>query len=295
MANAPGIIVGSDPFQLYGGWGGVMTGASIDVGSCRWRLRKQTLGSRIKRTVSLWCEAYHMIKRVILFVAAVAVLAVGYLAVFGQPGAADHVFERYRKALIDRDFIAAAALANDDLRAFDLQAVQLARRAAPDELLSHSDVHVMSVLSLRRAVLSERIALAELRVADAPEAAHALMRSAMASTDQFNDVGVVFALPVSATRTLAWLGPRAYVGDWTIIPLVVSLGARIDITRATRGDPWRLNYLPAVRASAGEHAHLGIVAPAHAAPESRRAAFEALLSGNGAALPPAIWQPLDAD
>jgi hypothetical protein len=98
-------------------------------------------------------------------------------------------------------------------------------------------------------------------------------------------------MPIGSDYLVGWIGPAVHAGHPLALSMAVAFDLRVGFVRD--GPGWRLDLLPAIRASAGAHDAIGATAPPEAEWQYRKAAFERLFAHADPLKQRAMWTPVN--
>jgi hypothetical protein len=231
-----------------------------------------------------------MMRRLLMVLMCAVLLVGGGLYATGNPGAAHNVWRTYQGAVLKRDNLAAASLVDRHLLAFENTQRLRALNASDSELEGLSTVELASVLGIRAAVHAKKLDPAMVRHPTSPRTFHAALRMSLPSKP-LTDPVLLFVVPLGPNYSIGWIGPRQHAGSLTALVFAVVAGLRIDFTR--EDGQWRLDYLPAMEASARENERLMSGGAAVQSFAARKRVFNLILAANDPNKQAALWTPID--
>lgn len=233
-----------------------------------------------------------MMRRVLIGFFCAALIVCAGLYVTGKPGAAHAVWRDHQAALRNRNYLEAATFVDRHLLQFENRQRLRAIAASETELLALSPVELASVLGIRAAVRAGARDAELVRHPPSPPVFHAALRKSTPH-DPLIEPALLFVVPLGPNRSVGWIGPRQYAGSMTALTFSMVYGMRINFSRSNGA--WRLDYLPAMSASARENERLMSGGTTGQSIEARKRVFNTILAANDAKKQTALWRPLGAE
>ncbi len=229
-----------------------------------------------------------MFKRIIIFLAFVSLATIAGLYAFGQPGAAHQTWTAYQSALRHGEFERAAELIGDEVLAFEDKTRRLAVDAGDEELARLTTLELSYILGIRQSVADTSLPMS---VVVAPESARAFHAgfSRARPNKVLAESALLAVLPLGPSRSIGWFGPREYADDIFTLAFSVVFGARVNFTRHEQS--WRIDYMPAMSASAQEIDAIGASSKGGTVEVMKRY-YNAILAKGDTAVEKALWTPL---
>ncbi len=154
------------------------------------------------------------------------------------------------------------------------------------ELVQLDFVDIAAVLGIRMAVHAGSLALPVVKNPSSRRDFHAALRKSLPN-QPLRNLALLAALPLGPGKSTGWVGPEEY--GLKTLPLSVTFGLRIDFEH--EDGQWRIDYFPAMRASARENEAIGGIG-SKADFLAWKRYFNTVMASENADLQTAMWQPL---
>lgn len=225
------------------------------------------------------------IKRLVLAMLALAMLAASAIYFFGPHLSIAAAYAAYKTAYDSRDGDAVARMTTPDgIAYFDLQRKR-ALTAPRDSVAALPFRERGDVLGLRSQVLSGSLPLDVLSNPDATAAYAAFVRHTPARPSHL-PAGILFALPTGIGSARGYLDPAPGSGYALVTgPIVLAWGIYGEFERTPEG--WQVDMTPALVSSASENERLAV----RVEPTGSSYIFQ-MLGAADAAAQDQLWQPL---
>jgi len=212
---------------------------------------------------------------------------VGFLAyVLGDPGAAYSAWARYQAAMAGTHKTDASKFMSTEFLAFEKRVRGLALNAPETALAPLPTLDVLGTLGTREAVLAGHLSIADIRN---PE--HGRGFPANTSGRQVSELALLLVVPTTPGRAIGWVGPKQFAHEMSTLVFAMAFGMRINFIREE--GVWRIDMLPALRASAEEHDAIGATGSPAVPWPSRKRSFNALFAHADPVKQNALWTPLN--
>lgn len=228
---------------------------------------------------------FTLIKRLVLAMLALAVIAAGVIYIFGPHASVATAYAAYKAAYDARDGATVARMTvPDGIAFFDAQRKR-ALTAPREALAALSFRERAEVLGLRSQVLSGNLPRDVLSNPDAAAAYAVYVRHLPAKPSPL-PAGILFALPTGSGGARGYLDPAPGSGYALVTGLIVlAWGMYGDFEKTPEG--WQVDMTPALVSSAAENERLAV----RMEPTGNSYIYQ-MLGAADAAAQDRLWQPL---
>ena len=229
-----------------------------------------------------------LMRRIILTASGLALVAFVAVALFGQPSSAYGAWASYKSLLAAGHYARAAGLVSTAQLEREDHHRRLALEASEAELAKLDFLDMAAVLGIRKAVHVGSLSLEDVQDPANPRAFHAALRKGLPN-QPLQKFSLLAAVPLGPGKSTGWVGPEEF--GLKTLPFSVAFGLRIDFEY--QDGKWRLDYFPAMSASARENEAIGGTG-SQTDFAARKRYFSMMLAADDTELQTALWHPLDS-